>query len=171
MPSTLCSKIPTLRDNPVLPGTNKYGDPQTEDKYNKKLPEMHDTFSRACARWPTNTNAVLIGETWTKNVEELKEYYGDHNDELQMPMDFLFTKVDELSPAEFRQQIAGVESLGRLARLRAQQSRHRALLYRYGDGQHNDEIAKLMAGPLPHAAWNCRSCTTAKRSAWRTTIH
>jgi alpha-glucosidase len=35
---------PDLRDNPVLAGTNKYGDPNLEDQYNKKLPEVHEVL-------------------------------------------------------------------------------------------------------------------------------
>jgi alpha-glucosidase len=136
---------PDLRDNPVLPGTNKYGDPETEDKYNKKLPEMHDTL-KSLRKVADASNAVLIGETWTKNVAELKEYYGDHNDELQMPMDFLFTKVDELSPSEFRHQIAGVESSGGWPVYVLSNHDIVRAYNRYGDGAHNDEIAKLMAG-------------------------
>ena len=51
-----------LRDNPLLPGTNKYGDPEMEDKYNKKLPEVHEVLQdlRTVA---DEHGAVLIGET------------------------------------------------------------------------------------------------------------
>jgi alpha-glucosidase len=136
---------PDLRDNGVLPGTNKYGDPLLDDKYNKKLPEMHDEL-KGLRKVADEHNAVLIGETWTKNVAELKEYYGDHNDELQMPMDFLFTKVDKLSPAEFRRQIAGVEGSGGWPVYVLSNHDIVRAYNRYGDGVHNDEIAKLMAG-------------------------
>ena len=102
---------PDLRDNPILPGTNKYGDPNMEDKYNTKLPELHDVL-RNLRKVADEHSAVLIGETWTKDIDELKRYYGDHSNELQMPMDFLFARVDKLSPAEFRKQIAGVDAAG-----------------------------------------------------------
>ena len=71
--------------------------------------------------------AVLIGETWTKNIDELKHYYGGHSNELQMPMDLMFTTVNRLSAPEFRRQIAAV-SVRRLAGLCPQQSRHRSLV-------------------------------------------
>src|ERR1700685_3817190 len=32
---------PNLTDNPVLPGTDKFGRPNQDEKYNKKLPEVH----------------------------------------------------------------------------------------------------------------------------------
>ena len=136
---------PNLKDNPVLPGKNAFGDPIENEIYNKKLPEIHDVMKKLRKR-ADESGAVLIGETWTKNIDELKEYYGQHNDELQMPMDFLFTTVDKLSPAEFRKQIAAIDGsggwpvyvLGNHDKVRSYN--------RYGDGKNNDAIAKLMAG-------------------------
>ncbi len=45
-------------------------------------------------------------------VERLRQHYGEHGDELQMPMDFLFTNVNKLSAPEFRKQIAAADSSG-----------------------------------------------------------
>ena len=135
---------PNLHDNPVLPGKNKYGDPNMEDLYNKKLPELHEVL-RGLRKVADESNAVLIGETWTKDINELRQYYGQHSDELQMPMDFLFTRVDRLSAPEFRKQIAGVDSAGWPVYVLSNHDIVRSYV-RYGDGQHNDAIAKLMAG-------------------------
>jgi len=136
---------PDLRDNPVLPGTNKFGDPNMEDKYNKKLPEVHEVLTKL-RKVADESNAVLIGETWTKNIDELKEYYGSHGNELQMPMDFMFTRVDKLSPEEFRRQIAAVDGAGGWPVYVISNHDIVRSYNRYGDGTHNDEIAKLMAG-------------------------
>jgi alpha-glucosidase len=138
-------EVSDLRDNPTLPGINKFGDPNMEDKYNKKMPEMHETLTDL-RKVADESNAVLIGETWTKNIAELKEYYGGHGKELQMPMDFLFTKVDRLSPPEFRRQIAGVDTSGGWPVYVVSNHDIVRSYNRYGDGQHNDAIAKLMAG-------------------------
>ena len=135
---------PDLKNNPILPGRNKYGDPNMEDKYNKKLPELHGVLQRL-RKVADENDAVLIGEAWTKNIAELREYYGAHGNELQMPMDFLFTRVDKLSPAEFRKQIAGVDSAGWPVYVLSNHDIVRSYV-RYGDGKHNDQIAKLMAG-------------------------
>jgi alpha-glucosidase len=135
---------PQLRDNPVLSGLNKYGDPKEENLYNTKLPEVH-VILRDLRKVADEHNAVLIGETWTKDVSELKQYYGDHSDELQMPMDFMFTKVDKLSPPEFRRQIAAVDSAGGWPVFVLSNHDIVRSYVRYGDGQHNDAIAKLMA--------------------------
>jgi alpha-glucosidase len=135
---------PAMRDNPVLPGLNKYGDPKEEDLYNTKLPEVHDVL-RDLRKVADASNAVLIGETWTKDVNELKQYYGEHNNELQMPMDFMFTKVDKLAPPEFRRQIAAVDSAGGWPVFVLSNHDIVRSYVRYGDGQHNQAIAKLMA--------------------------
>jgi alpha-glucosidase len=134
-----------LRDNPTQPGTNKFGDPNMEDKYNKKLPEMHDTLTDL-RKVADNYDAVLIGETWIHNIDELKQYYGGHRKELQMPMDFLFTSVNRLSPSEFRRQIAGVDSSGGWPVYLFSNHDIVRSYNRYGDGKNNDAIAKLMAG-------------------------
>ena len=89
-------------------------------------------------------DAVLIGETWTSNVAELDRYYGQNGNELQMPMDFMFMMVDQLSPREYRRQIAAVESAhGWPVFVINNHDRVRSY-NRYGDGKHNDAIAKLM---------------------------
>jgi alpha-glucosidase len=135
---------PDLRDNPVLPGTNKFGDPNTDQKYNKKLPEVHEVLQNL-RKVADESNAVLIGETWTKNIDELKEYYGGKNKELQLPMDFMFTRVDQLDPAEFRRQIAAADSSGGWPTYVISNHDIERSYNRYGDGTHNDDIAKVMA--------------------------
>src|SRR6266550_3188532 len=134
---------PKLTDNPVLPGTNKQGDPNTENKHNKKLPEVHDVLKKL-RKVADVSDAVLIGETWTSNIDELKEYYGSHDNELQMPMDFMFTTVDKLSPPEFRRQMAQVDAAGGWPVFVISNHDKVRSYNRYGDGKNNDAIAKLM---------------------------
>ncbi len=136
---------PNLHDNPVLEGKNGLGDVRMENKYNDKLPEVHTELKKLRAV-ADQSNAVLIGETYTSNRDELREYYGDHNDEIQMPMDFMFCEVNKLSPAEFRAQIANAESTGGWPVYVIGNHDMPRSYVRYGDGQHNDQIAKLMAG-------------------------
>lgn len=136
---------PGLTDNPVFEGKNRLGDLNMEDEYNDKLPEVH-TELKKLRKVADQSNAVLIGETYTSNRDELKEYYGDHNDEIQMPMDFMFCRVNRLSPAEFRTQIASAESTGGWPVYVIGNHDMPRSYGRYGDGQHNDQIAKLMAG-------------------------
>ena len=136
---------PKLTDNPVVPGKNAFGDPLQEKKYNVKLPEIHDAL-RDLRKVADEHNAVLIGETWTANIAELNRYYGENNNELQLPMDFLFTTVNKLSAAEFRKQIAEIESASGWPTFVISNHDIPRSYDRYGDGEHNDQIAKLMAG-------------------------
>ena len=135
---------PGLTDNPVLPGKNVYGDPNETNKYNDKFPEVHTTL-RELRQVANEYNAVLIGETWTDNAAELKEYYGGHADELQMPMDFMFTMVNKMSAPDFRKQIAAIDGSGGWPVYVLSNHDIRRVYDRYGDGQHNDQIAKLLA--------------------------
>jgi alpha-glucosidase len=136
---------PKLEDNPIpRPGKNHFGDPIEQDKYNTKLPEVHEVL-RGLRKVADESNAVLIGETWTADIAELNRYYGEGNNELQLPMDFLFTTVNKLSPAEFRKQIAAVDRASGWPTFVISNHDIVRSYDRYGDGEHNDQIAKLMA--------------------------
>jgi len=136
---------PNLQDNPIFkPGKNAFGDPFEQNKYNTKLPEVHQVL-RGLREAANEYDAVLIGETWTADVAELNQYYGKGNNELQLPMDFLFTMVNKLSPAEFRKQIAAVDAASGWPTFVISNHDIVRSYDRYGDGQHNDQIAKLMA--------------------------
>lgn len=134
---------PKLTDNPVLPGTTTKGDPETEEIHNKRLPEVHDVLKKLRAV-ADESDAVLVGETWTSNIDELKEYYGTHDNELQMPMDFMFTTLNKLSPPEFRRQIAAVDGAGGWPVYVISNHDMVRSYNRYGDGKNNDAIAKMM---------------------------
>lgn len=137
---------PNLTDNPIVkPGKNAFGDPFEQHKYNTKLPELHGVL-RGLRQVADEYNAVLIGETWTTDIAELDKYYGEGNNELQLPMDFLFTTVNKLSAPEFRKQIAAVNAASGWPTFVISNHDIARSYDRYGDGQHNDEIAKLMGG-------------------------
>jgi alpha-glucosidase len=135
---------PNLHDNPIArPGKNAFGDPFEENKYNTKLPEVHEAL-RDLRTVAGESGAVLIGETWTKDINELKQYYGAHSNELQMPMDLMFTKLKFSAPV-FREHIAGVDGAGGWPVYVISNHDIVRSSDRYGDGQHNDQIAKVMA--------------------------
>jgi alpha-glucosidase len=136
---------PNLKDNPEKPEKNAYGDPIQEKIYNTKLPEVYDTL-RDLRKVADQYGAVLVGETWTSDINELKKYYGARNDIVQLPMDFMFARVDKLSAPEFRKQIAWVDSSGGWPTYVISNHDIVRSAVRYGDGKHDDAIAKLMAG-------------------------
>jgi len=134
---------PELHDNPILPGTNQQGDPNMENKNNTDLPEVHEELQKL-RKVADEAGAVLIGETWTSNAAELDRYYGQGGNELQMPMDFMFTTVNKLSPPEFRRQIAAVDGAHGWPVFVISNHDIVRSYNRYGDGRNNDAIAKLM---------------------------
>jgi alpha-glucosidase len=141
-----------LRDNPELPGTNAYGDRNQERKYNANLPENHDVL-RALRKIADAHDAVLIGETWTTDVDQLKEYYGASHDEIQMPMDLMFTQLGQV-PGErhqrlnadvFRKHVAAMEASGEWPIYVVSNHDIPRVATRFADGQHDDQIARAMA--------------------------
>ncbi len=129
---------PELRDNPVKTGPD--GTRVQVEKYTANLPELH-TVLRHLRQVADQYGAVLIGETWAENMQDLARYYN----ELQMPMDFLFTMINKPSAPAFRKQIQDAErSGGRPVYLFSNHdiTRH---FDRYGDGSHNGQIAKALA--------------------------
>lgn len=134
-----------FRDNPVV-GTerNAFGDPVEREINDKNQPELHGVLQRL-RKVADEYNGVLIGETWTGDIDQLKRYYGERNDEVNMPMDFMFATINKLSPADFRKQIAWVDGSGGWPVYVLSNHDIRRVYDRYGDGKHNDRIAKLMA--------------------------
>jgi alpha-glucosidase len=136
---------PNLTDNPILPGVNNYGDPNMKNDHNSDLPENHEVLKRL-RKVANDNDAVLIGETWTADTAELKKFYGDNNDEIQLPMDFLFTTVNKMSAPDFRKQVENVEATGEWPVFVISNHDIVRSYIRYGDGVHNDDIAKVLAG-------------------------
>ena len=67
------------------------------------------------------------------------------DDELQLPMNFLFMSVETWSAPRFREQINAVEGSGEWpVFVMSNHDRVRAAT-RYGDGVHNDSISKVLA--------------------------
>jgi alpha-glucosidase len=142
---------PNLHDDPILPGTNAFGDPNIEHKYTDNLPEVHDVLKelrKLVDSYPGNP--VLLSEADEPNIEELSKMYGEHNDEVQLPMDFQIADVNELSAPKFRKLFDEVENNPAHGWPEYFFSNHDQARQwdRYGDGKHNDEIAKLMAALL-----------------------
>ena len=133
-----------LTDNPVLPGKDKFGRPNMDEKYDKKLPEVHDVM-RKLRSTADEYGSVLIGETWTSDVSELKDYYGEKNDELQLPMDLMMTGFKGLSAEQYRKHIGAVDASGHWPVYVITNHDIMRSYTRYADGAHNDDIAKMMA--------------------------
>ncbi len=135
---------PQLRDNPLQPGRNPYGDPNMTNRYNYKLDEVHGLL-RDLRRDADAAGAVLIGETYTESTEELKGYYGEGGDELQMPTGHMLAMAERLSAPDFRRRIAAVEATGCWPVWVLGNHDLARSVTRFGDGVHDDAIAKALA--------------------------
>ena len=89
---------------------------------------------------------VLVTEADEPNVQALARMYGN-GDEVQLPMDFQIADVNELSAPRFRELFNEIESNSAHGQPEYFFSNHDQPRQwdRYGDGVHNDQIAKLMA--------------------------
>ena len=149
--------IPTLfedtqmRDNPpsAKGGVNAQGDPNLEEKYTSNLPEVHDVIRRMRAMADSYPgNRVLIGETYLPNIAELNKWYGgEKQDELQLPMDMQVGFTNKLDVPLLRKRIDDAETqIGNNHPLFVFDNHDNPRSWdRYGDGVHNEAIARLIA--------------------------
>jgi alpha-glucosidase len=138
---------PEMRDDPYLPGHNAYGDRNIQHKYTDDLPQVHDVLKEVRSvvdKYPGDP--VLVTEADEPNVEALTKMYGN-GDEVQLPMDFQIADVNELSAPRFRELFNQIENNSAHGQPEYFFSNHDQPRQwdRYGDGVHNDQIAKLMA--------------------------
>ena len=138
----------SLKDEKILPGTNKYGDPNIDGSLTENLPEVHKVMRDL--RDVTNGfpgNRVLIGETYLPNIQELQKWYGANHDELQLPMDMQVGFINKLDVNEFRERIGEVEHDidDNQPMLVFDNHDNPRMDMRYGDGKHNVDIQRMLA--------------------------
>jgi alpha-glucosidase len=140
---------PSLQNEEMLSGTNKFGDPNEMTTLQENLPEVHGVIKRMRSMVDTYPgDRVLIGETYLPNVEELDKWYGGaKHDELQLPMDMQVGFEPKLDPNEFRQRINDAETKlsGNQPLFVFDNHDNPRIDARYGDGAHNKAINKMLA--------------------------
>lgn len=140
---------PQLRDNPILPNSVPDGTIQENEIYNRDLPELHGVLQRlrAIINSFNSPSRILIGEIWVNKLRQLVKFYGSHNNEVQLPFNFFFTKIKKLDAAEFRQEVLDNQRVLGHHWTTYVLSNHDVVraLTRYGDGAYNRQIAKLLA--------------------------
>jgi alpha-glucosidase len=141
---------PGLRDAPPVPGTNEYGEPGLSMIYQRNLPETHGVLRdlrRVSDEYPER---VLIGEIYTQSTAELAAWYGAAHDELQLPMDTNVGFLNKLDAGLFRRRLQEAEALGAGNEpLLVFDNHDRPRSWdRYGDGVHDQAIAKMLAAVL-----------------------
>lgn len=140
---------PALADNPPAEGVDAYGEPMQSHLHDHSIPEVHAELQKMRRVTDEYRGRVLIGETWTSNPQQLAEYYGPHNNELQMPMYFNFTTINRLDAAMFREKIEAVElnpAVGWPVFVLSNHDIHRQVDRYAPAGADRDKVAKLLAG-------------------------
>ncbi|MGA3158156.1 MAG: alpha-glucosidase, partial [Steroidobacteraceae bacterium] len=141
-----------LRDNPQVPGLDDLGRPKVKDLYTDNLPEVHDTMRRLrqmVDQYPGDR--VLIGETYLPDTKALDQWYGgSRHDELQLPMDMQFGFINKLDAGTFRKRLEEIYTQvhGSEPMLVFDNHDNTRSWERYGDGVHDDQIARLLAALL-----------------------
>lgn len=138
----------SLKDEKVLPGTNKFGDPNIDESLTVNLPEVHNVMRdlrKVANSYPGHR--VLIGETYLPNVQELEKWYGANHDELQLPMDMQVGFINKLDVNTFRQRINEAEhDIDDNQPLFVFDNHDNPRIdARYGDGTHNEDIERMLA--------------------------
>jgi alpha-glucosidase len=139
---------PSLTDSKQIEGTNTYGDHLLDSTNVSNLPEVHGVLQRLRKMIDTYSGSrVLIGEVYTLSVDDLRRMYGLRNDELQLPMDTQVGFINKLDADLFRRRILEAETQigGNQPLLVLDNHDNPRSWDRYGDGAHNDAIARMLA--------------------------
>ncbi|HYL72387.1 MAG TPA: alpha-glucosidase [Candidatus Dormibacteraeota bacterium] len=141
-----------LRDEAVLGGTNAQGDPILTEVYTKNLPEVHGVMRRLRAMVDSYPDErVLIGETYLPRTADLDAWYGGaQHDELQLAMDTLVGLGIKLDAATLRRLLGELDTEihGSQPLLVFDNHDNVRSWDRFGDGVHNNEIARIVAALL-----------------------
>jgi alpha-glucosidase len=136
---------PAYPDDPHPP---QAGGPAALEPYNSGRPENHQVLREMRKILDGYSNdPVLLGESSTATIEDLAKVYGQNRDEIQLPMDFLFGNLTVLDAQLFKKQVDAAETQlgGQPPVFFFSSHDHPRQWSTFGDGKHNDQIAKLTA--------------------------
>ncbi len=124
------------------------GGPAALEPYNSGRPENHQVLRemrKILDSYPGNP--VLLGESSTATIQDLSKVYGENHDEIQLPMDFLFGNLKTLNASAFKKQVDDAQlQLGQGTPVFFLSNHDHSRQWSvFGDGTHNDQIAKLTA--------------------------
>jgi len=136
---------------------NDYGDIAENDTRTNNLPTNHAVMQEMRA-WSDTFDSpkfpgtrLLIGETYVPTIADLAAEYGTPDKpEFQLPMDTQVGFIDKLDIDQFRSKLNDVETAinGNVPLLVFTNHDRPRLDLRYGDGIHDDNIARVIATML-----------------------
>lgn len=91
---------------------------------------------------------VILAESVTADIESLAAAYGQHSDEIQLPMNFMIGDMNKLDSSAFKKQFDDANlklGAGHTPVFFFSSHDHSRQWSLFGDGKHNDQIAKLTA--------------------------
>lgn len=141
---------PYLFEDPTWPHDPAVdsGPPVGLKPYNSNLPANHQALRelrKAVDSFPGDP--VLLGENAISSFEGLRSIYGAKGDEIHLPMNFLYTGIKSLDAGAFKARIDEAElKLDGLPPVFHFSNHDTSRQWtRYGDGIHDDLIARLTA--------------------------
>jgi alpha-glucosidase len=154
---------PQMRDEGVVKDKkgnvemNAYGDPRLDNSMTDNLPGVHEVMVEMRAdmdqfrasKFPGRR--VLIGETYLANIGQLAKMYGSkEKPEFELPMDTQIGFINKMDVAAFRAKLNDAEHQlnGDEPLIVFSNHDNPRLDFRYGDGQHNTDIQRVIATML-----------------------
>jgi alpha-glucosidase len=124
------------------------GDPVWLKPYNSQLPGTNAVLRemrKIVDSYPGNP--VLLGESSTRNVKQLRAVYGKDKDEIHLPMNFLVGNIDKLDAATFKRRYdEAATQLDGLTPVEFFSNHDQSRQYsEFGDGKHDALIGKMTA--------------------------
>jgi alpha-glucosidase len=137
-----------LRDNPVLDEINpRTGEPYQIKEHTKDLPEVHGVLKRMRKVVEEyGDDKLLITEAYVPKLEDLAAYYGNGDDEVQLPFNFFLAEIDKLDATKFRGRIDEIERVLGPRATTYVLSNHdiERAVDRFGPRAKNEEMQKLL---------------------------
>ncbi len=124
------------------------GDPVWLKPYNSQLPGTNQVLRemrKIVDGYPGDP--ILLGESSTRNIDQLRAVYGKNKDEIHLPMNFLVGNIDTLDAATFKRRYdEAATKLDGLTPVEFFSNHDQSRQWsEFGDGTHNDQIAKMAA--------------------------
>ncbi|MDP1027332.1 alpha-glucosidase [Sphingomonas sp. KR1UV-12] len=127
---------------------NPDADPVWLKPYNSQLPGTNQVLRemrKVVDGYPGNP--VLLGESSTRSIDQLRAVYGKNKDEIHLPMNFLVGNITKLDAAEFKRRYdEAATKLDGLTPVEFFSNHDQSRQWsEFGDGVHNDLIGKMSA--------------------------
>ncbi len=133
------------------PEINAYGDKEVETNKTDNLPEVNNVLRelRHVADQTQGRKVILIGETYLESIADLRKMYGQHNDELDLPMDMQIGFINRFDVNLFRKRINEAETgIGGNMPLFVFDNHDNPRWDRYIGTGHKDDVGRVIAAVL-----------------------